>query len=71
MRAKKIVTTENTEKKTEKTEAISGKTVVARKVRSRIKRDGLTIDVYDIKGKVVDTITLSKEIFGQNNESKI
>lgn len=28
------------------------------------KADGLTIDVFDIKGKVVEEISLSKEIFG-------
>lgn len=28
------------------------------------KRDSLTIDVYDLKGKVVDQITLPKEVFG-------
>lgn len=57
MRARKIATTENTEK-------ISVKPAVARKASSRAKRGSLTVDVYDIKGKVVDKVQLPNEFFG-------
>lgn len=57
MPVKKIATTENAEK-------ISAKILVARRASSGTKRGPLIVDVYDIKGKVVDTISLPKEIFG-------
>lgn len=62
VRNKKPATTENTEKISVKTVVV--KTVVARKASSRTKRSSLTVDVYDIKGKVVETIGLPKEVFG-------
>lgn len=36
-----------------------------------IKRGGLTVDVFDIKGKVVETLSLPKEIFGSKVNDKL
>lgn len=66
---KKPATTEDTEKNTEITKKKQRKTVVARKPVSaetvkRSKTGSLKIDVYDTKGKIVESINLPKEIFG-------
>lgn len=56
---KKPVTTENTEKKTKNTKEENSKTMVARKT----SKGSLNIDVYNTKGKVLESLTLPKEVF--------
>lgn len=46
-------------------------TVESSPIRKKVKSAGLSVDVYDTKGKVVESMSLPKEIFGSNINTQL
>lgn len=68
---KKPATTENTGKLSAKTVKKQRKTVVAKKESKKSRATGLTVDLFDVKGKVTGKLSLPKEIFGAKVNKKL
>ena len=70
-RVKKTISTNSGSKVTTKKTVSKAKAKVAAKKVSVAKKNGLTLEMFDTKGKVVGSLDLPKEIFGAKINEKL